>query len=87
MYPAMARLFLSEGVQSATQFQYETTPLADDNVSYKTHYLNLIYTPEKAISLAIAAEVVRRTPRGGKYVPDAKGMAFAPFRMRPQSVG
>ena len=85
MYPAMARLFRSEGVQSATQFQYETTPLADDNVSYKTHYLNLIYTPEKALSFAIAAEVFRRSPRGAPFTADGQEMSFPPFRINAAS--
>ena len=81
MYPAMAAVFREEGVQSATQFQYDATPLAGDNVSYKTHYLNLVYTPQKAISLAIAAEVFRRTPRGTPYVPDVYEVSFPPFRV------
>lgn len=81
MYPAMAKLFRSEGAQSATQFQYDTTVLAGDNVSYKTHYLNLIYTPEKALSLAVAAEVFRRTPRGGRFRADSREMVFPPFRI------
>ena len=85
MYPAMARLFRSEGVQSATQFQYDATPLADDNVSYKTHYLNLVYTPEKAISFAIAAEAFRRSPRGAPFAADDREMSFPPFRVNAAS--
>ena len=85
MYPAMARLFRSEGAQSATQFQYDATPLADDNVSYKTHYLNLIYTPEKSLSLAIAAEVFRRLPRGTPFAASNVEMTFPPFRMNAES--
>ena len=85
MYPAMARLFRSEGVQSATQFQYDATPLADDNVSYKTHYLNLIYTPEKALSFAIAAEVFRRSPRGAPFAADGREISFPPFRVNAAS--
>ena len=81
MYPAMAAVFRSEGVQSATQFQYDPTPIADSNDSYKTHYLNLVYTPEKAISMAIAAEVFRRVPRGTPYAADKTEVAFAPFRV------
>ena len=81
MYPAMAKLFRSEGAQSATQFQYDTTVLAGDNVSYKTHYLNLVYTPEKALSLAVAAEVFRRTPRGAAFRAETEEMVFPPFRV------
>ncbi len=81
MYPAMAAVFRAEGVQAAAQFQYDPTPIADSNDSYKTHYLNLVYTPEKAVSMAIAAEVFRRTPRGTPYVPDFKEVSFPPFRV------
>lgn len=81
MYPALARLFRSEGVQSATQFQYDTTVLGNRNSSYRTHYLNLIYTPEKAISMAIAAEVFRRTPRYAVFKADSREMIFPPFRV------
>ena len=85
MYPAMARLFRHEGVQSATQFQYDATPLADDNVSYKTHYLTLVYTPEKAMSLAIAAEVFRRLPRSAPFAAEKNEMVFPPFRVNAES--
>ena len=85
MYPAMARLFRSEGAQSATQFQYDATPLAGDNVSYKTHYLNLVYTPEKAMSLAIAAEAFRRLPRGTPFAASGDEMEFPPFRVDARS--
>ena len=82
MYPAMARLFRSEGVQSATQFQYDSQMLADDNVSYRTHYVNLVYTPAKALSLAIAAEAFRRLPRGTAFQPADDAMVFPPFRIK-----
>jgi hypothetical protein len=63
MYPAMARAFRSGGAQIATQFQYEPMCIADGNPNWQTHYLNLIYTPNKAVSFAIAVEVFRRVPR------------------------
>ena len=81
MYPAMAAVFRAEGVQAAMQFQYDSTPIADSNDSYKTHYLNLVYTPEKAISMAIAAEVFRRTPRGTPYRYGREEVSFPPFRV------
>ena len=81
MYPAMAAVFRAEGVQVAMQFQYDSTTIADSNESYKTHYLNLVYTPEKAISMAIAAEVFRRTPRAAPYRYDRMEVAFPPFRV------
>ncbi len=66
MYPAMARSFRSAGFQWATQFAYDPAVLAASNAEYNTHYLNLLYTPGKAISLLIAGEVFRQTPRQAK---------------------
>lgn len=57
MYPAMARSFRMAGMQWATQFAYDPLALAYANPEYQTHYLNLAYTPSKAISMAIAAKV------------------------------
>ncbi len=67
MYPAMARSFRGAGFQWATQFAYDPLGMADINSEYQTHYLNLAYTPGKAISMMIAAEVFRRVPRGKRY--------------------
>lgn len=63
MYPAMARSFKEAGFQWATQFAYDPAYIADTNSDYNTHYLNLLYTPAKAISFMIAAEVFRQMPR------------------------
>jgi hypothetical protein len=63
MYPAMARSFKEAGFQWATQFSYDPVAIADTNSDYNTHYLNLLYTPSKAISFLIAAEVFRQIPR------------------------
>jgi hypothetical protein len=54
MYPAMARSFREAGMQWATMFCYDPTFLAAFNTEYNTHYVNLAYTPQKAISLMIA---------------------------------
>ncbi|QVK23381.1 hypothetical protein KHX94_00795 [Shewanella dokdonensis] len=64
MYPAMARSFREAGFQWATQFAYDSAALAQSNSEYNTHYLNLLYTPAKAISFMIAAEEFRRLPLG-----------------------
>lgn len=81
MYPAMARAFRGSGVQIAAQFQYEVLKLADTNRNWQTHYLNLCYTPGKAIGFAIAAEVFKRIPRhfeAGRY---PKSCRFGDFRV------
>lgn len=69
MYPAMARSFRQAGFQWATQFAYDPAALASSNAEYNTHYLNLLYTPSKAISLLIAGEAFRSTPRLAPSVP------------------
>ena len=81
LYPAMARLFRHEGAELAFQFQYDPLPVAHDNRNWKNHYLNLVYTPSKAISLAIAAEVFRREPLGCDFVRSRGEMVFPPFRV------
>jgi len=73
MYPAMARSFRRTGFQWATQFAYDPMYTAYANTEYQTHYLNLAYTPAKAISLMIAAEVFRSMPSNldvGSYPGD-----------------
>ena len=81
MYPAMARAFREAGVQWATQFAYDPLAIAHTNSEYQTHFLNLVHTPEKAISFMIAGEVIRRLPRGTSYgaYPDTE--RFGNFRV------
>jgi len=67
MYPAMAKAFRSAGFQWATQFAYDPMALASINTEYQTHYLNLAYTPSKAISMLIASEVFHKVPRMKSY--------------------
>ncbi|HJT74007.1 MAG TPA: hypothetical protein VJ720_08315, partial [Chitinophaga sp.] len=67
MYPAMARSFRTAGFQWATQFAYDPMYTAYANTEYQTHYLNLAYTPEKAISLLIAGKVFHQLPRNKSY--------------------
>jgi hypothetical protein len=80
MYPSIAKFFRSEGVQVAAQFQYDPLPLAAVNRNWMTHHLNVVYTPGKAISLAIAAEVFRRVPRGVPFGELPGAAVFPPFR-------
>lgn len=81
VYPAVARTFRKEGFQWITQFAYDPIDMAWANTEYQTHFLNLAYTPNKAISMLIAAEVARNVPRGkdfGKYPTDT---VFGDFRV------
>ena len=63
MYPAMARSFREAGFQWATMFSYDPAVTAHTNVEYNTHNVNLLYTPEKAISYLIASEIFKSTDR------------------------
>lgn len=56
MYPAMARSYREAGMQFATMFSYDPSQIAWSNTEYPTHFLNLLYTPSKAISLLIAGK-------------------------------
>ncbi|MCX7599999.1 MAG: hypothetical protein N2512_14200, partial [Armatimonadetes bacterium] len=81
MYPAMARALREAGVQIANQFQYDCLALADTNVNWMTHYLNLVYTPAKAISFAIAARAFYDLPRGASFGDYPENNRFGPFRV------
>lgn len=67
LFPAIARTFRKEGFQWMTQFAYDPTDMAWSNSEYQTHYLNLAYTPQKALSMMIAAEAARTIKRGADY--------------------
>ena len=79
MYPAMARSFKTAGFQWATQFAYDPVGTAHANTEYQTHYLNLVYTPAKAISLLIAGHVFREVPLYKSYGSFPADTAFGPF--------
>ena len=67
MYPAMVRTFRTAGFQWITQFAYDPMDIAYANTEYQTHFLNLAYTPNKAISMKIAAEAARSLKREESY--------------------
>lgn len=76
IFPAMARSFREAKFQFATQFAYDPIDLAFANTEYQTHYLNLAYTPSKAISLKIASEVFREIPNGKSFGRYPKNNTF-----------
>ena len=78
MYPAMARSFRASGFQWATQFAYDPMATAYANTEYQTHYLNLAYTPSKAISMLIASKVFHQTRRLDSL---NNGNTFGPFKI------
>jgi len=81
MYPAMARSFRAAGFQWATQFAYDPLAIAYANTEYQTHYLNLAYTPSKALSLLIAGQVFRQVKRGQQMRPYPADSTFGAFRI------
>ena len=81
MYPAMARSFRAAGFQWATQFAYDPMATAYANTEYQTHYLNLAYTPSKAISLLIASKAFHRLQRGKSYGVYPADTLFDVFRV------
>lgn len=83
-YVAMARSFRTAGIQIATHFSYDPTFLAYANTEYNTHYLNLAYTPGKALSLMIASEVFHRIPLYKDYGAYPQNTSFAGFSVSYQ---
>ena len=81
IYPAMARSFRTAGIQWATHFAYDPTYLAYANTEYNTHYMNLAYTPQKALSLKIASEVFHEVPVYKDYGSYPKNAQFDDFRV------
>lgn len=79
IYPAMARSFRSAGIQVATHFSYDPTYLAYANTEYNTHYMNLAYTPGKALALMIASEVFHRVPMYADFGRYPDNTAFDGF--------
>lgn len=67
IYPAMARSFRTAGIQIATYFSYDPIFLASTNTEYNSHYMNLAYTPSKALSLKICAEIFHSMPLYKSY--------------------
>lgn len=81
IYPAMARSFREAGMQLATHFAYDPTYSAYANTEYGTHYMNLIYAPQKALSLKIAGEVFNNMPMYKNYGGYPNDTVFGPFHV------
>ena len=81
MYPAMAREFRRGGIQFAAIFSYDMLRTSPTNLGWQTQYINMVYTPSKAVSSMIAAEVMRRIPRGKHYGYYPANTTFGDFRI------
>lgn len=62
MYAAMAKSFREAGMQLAAQFAYDALCSAPTNTNYGTHFMNLAYSPNRAISLKIASSIFHHFP-------------------------
>ncbi|MEK7239569.1 MAG: hypothetical protein AAB224_03215 [Gemmatimonadota bacterium] len=81
MYPAMARAFRAVGTQFAAMFAYDMLATASRNLGWQTHYLNMVYTPRKAMSAIIAGEALRRLPRASSDAAYPANTRFGDFRV------
>ena len=81
MYPAMARSFREAGIQLATHFAYDPTFLAYANTEYNTHYMNLNYTPHKALGLMIASEIFHEIPMRKDLGTYPENLQFGDFKI------
>jgi len=81
MYPAMARSYREAGMQFAAMFSYDPSQIAWSNTEYPTHFLNLLYTPSKALSLMIAGKAFRELPRMKSYGSFPENNHFGDFRV------
>jgi len=79
--PAMARSFREAGFQWATQFAYDPMVMAPYNTDYRTHYLNMAYTPAKAVSMKIASTAFHQLPRGKSYGRYPDNNSFGDFEV------
>ena len=81
IYPAMARSFREAGIQIGTHFAYDPTYLAFGNTEYNTHYMNLAYTPQKALALMIAGDVFHQVPVNSDFGVYPENLEFQDFRI------
>jgi len=81
MYPAMIRTFRSVGAQFASIFSYDMLVSAKANLGWQTHFINFIYTPQKAVSAIIAAEAMHKLPLYKNYGDYPYNTTFGDFRI------
>ncbi|MDA3927800.1 MAG: hypothetical protein PF541_02505 [Prolixibacteraceae bacterium] len=81
IYPIIARSFREAGIQIATHFAYDPTFSAHANTEYNTHYMNLAYTPQNALSLMISAEVFHQIPMNQSQGEYPANLEFQNFKI------
>jgi hypothetical protein len=81
MYPAMTRTFREVGAQFATIFSYDMLASAKANLGWQTHFINLVYTPQKAVSAVIASLAMHKLPLYKNYGNYPENTSFGGFRI------
>ncbi|MFO8147433.1 MAG: cellulase family glycosylhydrolase, partial [Gillisia sp.] len=81
MYPAMARSFREAGIQIATHFAWDPTYMAHANTEYNTHYMNLAYTPSKALALMISGKIFHEVPMNKELGTYPQNLKFDDFEI------
>jgi len=79
IYPAIARSLREAGYQFATQFSYDPIGIAAANEEYPKQYLNLVYTPAKALGMMVAGEAFHYIPIYKSYGRYPDNTSFGPF--------
>lgn len=79
LYPAMVREYREGGIQFTTMFTYDFLATGRMNLSWQTHHLNMVYTPEKAVSSIISAEAMNKLPIGKDYGEYPENSQFDDF--------
>jgi hypothetical protein len=77
--PMMARSFREAGMQFAAQFAYTPMAIAHVNSDWRSHYLNMVYTPRKAVAMLIASEVFDRVDRRQQFDDYPADTTFGDF--------
>jgi hypothetical protein len=75
-YPACARHFRHYGAQICCMFQYDSRTTAEWNTDWDAHYLNLLFTPNKAVSFCIGGKVFHNLPRGATFPTEGATQSF-----------
>ncbi len=82
LYPPIALSYKEARMQWVTMFAYDPVALAPSNTEYQTHFLNLVYSPQKAIGFKIAGELFKnpqckRDRENEKKPFDVKGLKIS----------
>jgi len=81
MYPAMVRAFRGVGAQFAAMFSYDMLATAPYNLGWQTHFLNMVYSPQKAAGAIIAAEAMKQLPLYKNYGKYPENTTFDVFKV------